>query len=172
VAIRASDEQAYAASLAKHPDSPRDAFYAWKADEQNQTIEQVIDADRSLSTTRNPFNARTDPAAVSRGAVIYENHCMSCHGEDSDGNGPVAATDTDFHSFIKRFAITLHFRDVTKKWFQTINDGSSRRDDSDVYMPSFENVLAREQIWLMITYLQSLDMDADVSARADMEAQP
>jgi mono/diheme cytochrome c family protein len=27
-------------------------------------------------------------------------------------------------------------------------------------MPAFEGVLAREQIWLAITYLQSLDVDA------------
>ena len=31
-----------------------------------------------------------DKRLAKRGKVIYENHCMKCHGQDGQGNGPAA----------------------------------------------------------------------------------
>lgn len=168
VAIRNPDEQAYLEAMRQHPASPRDAFFAARAAETGRTIADVARADALLSDVRNPFDANRDPAAVSRGAVIYRYNCMSCHGENVDGWGEASPVQlSDFHGFAKRFAVTLH-RGAPRTWFRKTHDGSTRAaanpDGTHAVMPAFRDTLAREQIWLAITYLQSLDMYAAPSA--------
>lgn len=173
-AIRPADEQIYQQFLEKHAQSPRTAFYEWKAGTTNRPIAAVEQADQELSTTRNPFDANRDSVAVSRGAVVYKVHCMSCHGQEVDGRGPAMVARLprmDFHSFGKRFAVTLH-RGAPRAWFRKVNEGYTSEvvntDGSKNIMPPFQETLAREQIWLAITYLQSLDACA---VRADGAAE-
>ena len=35
--------------------------------------------------------AKHDPSAASKGAVAYVRYCVSCHGKDARGDGPLAA---------------------------------------------------------------------------------
>jgi mono/diheme cytochrome c family protein len=167
VAIRPADEAAYYRFLSLHRDTPREAFFAWESASTHQPVEEVARADAQISKTRNPFDAHRDPAAVSRGAVIYKAHCISCHGENTDGQGSAFFEPTpkmDFHTFGKRFASTLH-RGAPRTWFKKIDEGYTSKhtnaDDSHSKMPAFGDTLAREQIWLAITYLQSLDAHAE-----------
>ncbi|GMV97965.1 MAG: hypothetical protein AMXMBFR83_23180 [Phycisphaerae bacterium] len=171
-AIRPADEQAYLAALREHPEPPRLAFYHWKARTTGRSLSEVERADQALSTTRNPFDANRDPVAVSRGAVVYKAHCLTCHGENADGRGPTMPAllpRMDFHAFDKRFAVTLH-RGAPRTWFRKINEGYTSEvvnaDGSLNTMPPFKDTLAREQIWLAITYLQSLDAYAGKKAGA------
>ena len=64
---------------------------------------------------------------------------------------------------------TLH-GGAPKTWFQKINDGytaqATNPDGTPIAMPPFRDVMAREQIWLTITYLQSLDIDAPATGGA------
>lgn len=66
----------------------------------------------------------------------------------------------DFHAFGKRFAVTLH-GGAPRAWFKKISEGYGETvnypSGSGPAMPTFKDTLAREQIWLAITYLQSLD---------------
>ncbi len=174
VAIRPVDEQGYRQSLNQHPQSPRDAYFTWKLVTEGGSIETIARDDAQLSATKNPFDAHRDPVAVSRGAVVYKAHCLSCHGENVDGRG-VAMLEPipkmDFHTFGKRFASTLH-RGAPKAWFRKISEGYTSKhinaDGSQSKMPAMGETLAREQIWLAITYLQSLDMHAvDSSGASD-----
>lgn len=167
MAIRPADEAAYMQSLKQNANSPRQAFFALKSRESGKSIPEHEQLDAQLSSTGNPFTARTDHAAVSLGAVIYKTHCANCHGDKADGRGPampVALATLDFHSFSKRFAATIH-GGAPKAWFQKINEGVTSDtlgpDAKPLAMPAFRDVLAREQIWLTITYLQSLDMNAE-----------
>jgi len=163
VAIRPQDEAEYL-SFANDADlDGRIAFARWMAGERGTTAQAVLDADRQLSETKNPFDAYHDPQAVSRGAVIFKVHCVRCHGADARGHGPATLADHpagDFKSFGKRFAATLH-RGAPRKWFRVIRDGTGDvvqyPDGPSPAMPPFGDTLAREQIWLVITYLQSLD---------------
>lgn len=166
VAINPKDQHEYWRALEEFPASPRDAFYAIKARRTGRSVEGIARADAALSTARNPFDAYRDSRAVSQGAVIYEQHCLICHGETAEGRGPgmlVNLPKMNFRDFPHRFASTLH-RGAPRAWFRKINDGYTSRivdpDGSTNAMPPFKEVLAREQIWLAITYLQSLDAHA------------
>ena len=167
VAIRPADESAYTQALSQQGNSPKQAFLSLKARDSGRPIAELDQLDAQLSTTSNPFSAKSDHSAVSLGAVIYKAHCASCHGENADGRGPamsIALSTLDFHSFSKRFAATIH-GGAPKAWFQKINEGFTSEtagpDGRPLAMPAFRDVLAREQVWLAITYLQSLDMNAE-----------
>ncbi len=163
-AINPTDQQAYVSRLNASNADARTAYVNWMAAEQDSTTQQVLQADSQLSQTRNPFDAHRDAQAVSRGAVIYEAHCARCHGDDARGRGPSILPGhpaTDFKTFGKRFAATVH-RGAPRKWFRVICEGSGDSvnypDGQMSAMPAFADKLTREQIWLVITYLQSLDV--------------
>jgi len=166
VAIREQDEQTYRRLLSEHEQSPRAAWFAWKAQHDSITVTEATTRDALLSTTANPFDARRDPQAVSLGAVLYKAHCMDCHGEQVDGRGPAMsqpAPELDFHRFSKRFAVTVH-HGAPRAWFGKIAEGAPAAKGNPA-MPAFKDVLAREQIWLAVTYLQSLNADAHTAGK-------
>jgi mono/diheme cytochrome c family protein len=167
VAIIPQDETEYLAFANEANLNGRLAFSNWMSEERHMSPREVLRLDAELSSTRNPFDAYRDRQAVSRGAVIYEIHCLRCHGEDARGNGPStleAYPANDFKTFANRFAATIH-RGAPRRWFRIIRDGSGDvvqyPDEKTTAMPPFGKTLAREQIWLVITYLQSLDIYAD-----------
>jgi len=171
-AINPRDQLEYVQFLNASNGDGRTAYAKWMARERDTTPEAILITDRALSTTRNPFDAHRDPKAVSRGAVVYKVHCARCHGDDARGHGPSTLSDhpaTDFKTFGKRLAATLH-RGAPRKWYRVIRDGTgdvvNYPDETTTAMPSFSNTLTREQIWLVITYLQSLDRYA-VQARPE-----
>lgn len=168
-AIRPNDERAYVERLNAANYNGRAAFLAWKSDERRVGLASLEKQDQAMSETKNPFDAYKDFAAVSHGAVIYKYHCARCHGEDGRGRGPSALPGhpaNDFHSFGNRFASTLH-RGAPRRWFKSIFEGCGNTlkypDGPTQAMPAFGDKLAREQIWLVITYLQSLDAKAPPS---------
>jgi mono/diheme cytochrome c family protein len=164
IAVQEDDEQAYLTMLADDEAiSPREAFLRDRARTAGQSIEQAIAADELLSTTKNPFRAKKDSRAVSRGAVIYKYNCMRCHGADVDGRGPDMTEplpEMDFHRFATRFAVTIH-GGAPSRWFRVIRDGLTSEhlgaDGQPLIMQPFARELSQEQIWLVVTYLQSLD---------------
>jgi len=166
-AIRAQDEQAYGEMMSGAVSTPRQAFFAQRAKEQDISIDEAERQDMELSDSKNPFKARHDPIAVSRGAVIYKNECMRCHGQNVDGRGedlPVPLDSLNFHKTGLRWDITMR-GGAAGKWFKTIENGT-KVDVKDktgktitIKMPAFKDRLAKEQAWLAVTYLQSLDTD-------------
>lgn len=166
MAIDPHDQDAYVSRLNDANGDAKLAYVKWMAAERESTPEQILHADASLSQTRNPFDSHNDRQAVSRGAVVYQLHCARCHGEDARGNGPSTLPDypaTDFKTFGKRLGAAIH-RGAPRKWFRVIRDGSGDlvdySDGRTAAMPSFSNQLTREQMWLVITYLQSLNVHA------------
>lgn len=166
-AIRRQDEQAYNAMMSNNSSTLRQAFFAQRANERGFSIDDAEGQDMGLSDSKNPFNARHEPIAVSQGAVIYKYECMACHGEHVDGRGPALPIPLDsvnFHKTALRWDITMR-GGASGKWFKTIEDGTQVYvDDADgniitIQMPSFRDRLAKEQVWLVVTYLQSLDTD-------------
>ena len=86
VAINPADQTACTTQLHRSPDSPRLAFFRWKAGADQQSVEDIQALDRNLSTTRNPVGTHKDRAAVSLGELIYQQRSMSYLGRDADGD--------------------------------------------------------------------------------------
>lgn len=138
---------------------------AWMARERSLSIAEVSDRDAHLSESRNPFDASRDREAVSLGATLYKAHCARCHGEKVDGRGPdvlPVAPRKDFHAAGTRFVVLLH-RGAPRTWFRKIRDGAvalvTYADGESTAMPAFLGTLSNEHIWLVVTFLQSLDID-------------
>ncbi|MCX5689013.1 MAG: c-type cytochrome [Planctomycetota bacterium] len=170
-AIRPADDAAYGLLTLDKTKSPRAAFLEARASELKITPQEAEKADLALSTKSNPFDSRRDAQAVSRGAVIYSHECASCHGKNADGAGPalpMPLASLNFHRTALRMDITMRGGAV-KKWFKIIQEGSTAHEKDakgnpvDIPMPAFANRLSREQTWLAITYLQSLDKDLPAS---------
>ncbi len=166
VAIIPRDEADYLAFVNDADLNDRLAFANWMSKERGISPEEVLRLDAQISNTRNPFDAYHDEQAVSRGAVTYTIHCLRCHGHDARGHGPATLEGypaNDFKSFGSRFAATLH-RGAPRKWFRVIRDGAGEvvdyPDGQMTAMPPFNHKLANEQIWQVISYLQSLDIHA------------
>lgn len=55
--------------------------------------------------------AQTSPGNPKNGQVLYQRHCLRCHGEALDGKGPDAAalkiSPTNFHSYVSRIKDNL-----------------------------------------------------------------
>jgi mono/diheme cytochrome c family protein len=171
VAMDPQDEAAYLEYANEADLNGRVAFANWLAAERGISPEEVLRRDAELSDRRNPFDAYSDWQAVSRGAAIYNMSCMRCHGQDARGHGPATLEGypaNDFKSFGNRFAATLH-RGAPRKWFRSIRDGSGEiveyPDGETTAMPPFRDELANEQIWLVITYLQTLNIHAPPHAK-------
>jgi len=174
LAIDRKDDDAYTAALKGGTASPRDAFLAERAGGAGISLEEAAKRDDALSTTSNPFNARKDRSAVSRGAVIFKHECAACHGDNVDGNGaalPTPMPSMSFHRTGLRWDITMRGGAVAK-WFKTIREGTTARatkpdgTEAIVQMPAFDQRLTREQTWLVITYLQSFDRDLPEAGKA------
>jgi mono/diheme cytochrome c family protein len=168
-AIRDEDRALYTRALNAANGDARSAFTKWMAEERGTGTDELINSDAMLSAVRNPFDAHRDPVAVSRGAVIYEIHCGRCHGEIASGGGPSSLAEhpaTSFKTLGKRIGATLH-RGAPRKWFRVIRDGSGDiveyPDGRTSAMPAFGQQLGNEQIWLVVTYLQSLEIHASRS---------
>lgn len=166
LAIDPRDQDMYVSQLNAARGDARQAYVNWIAEERRAAPDQILQADASISQTRNPFDSRRDAQAVSRGAVIYQVHCARCHGDDATGHGPSTLSGypaTNFKTVAKRLGATLH-RGAPRKWFKVIRDGGGEfvdyPDGRMTAMPAFGDKLTREQIWLVITYLQSLDVNA------------
>ena len=166
-AIVPADEVASLGMFDGPDQTPREAFLQWRAGMLGISVAEAAKRDAAIGPRRNPFSARTDPSAVSCGAVIYRTECPDCHGPAADGTGPMMPgplKEMDFHRFGMRFAIGLH-NGAPKSWFRTIRDGAEadvRTDDGQtvtVAMPACGDRLAVEQIWLLVTYIQSRDLD-------------
>lgn len=174
-AIQPRHDVAYLEHLNAEHMNGRAAYLNWTSAESGKPIAELEKQDAALSTTRNPFDAYTDADALSRGAVLFKYHCARCHGDDASGKGPSVLPDhpaNDFRAFGQRFAATLH-RGAPRRWFKSITEGTGDivtypDEPQGPAMPAFGNNLTREQVWLLITYLQSLDArfpgDADSTA--------
>jgi mono/diheme cytochrome c family protein len=97
--------------------------------------------------------------SVKSGRVIYGENCASCHGEnaegasnwmerDSHGEFPAPPHNAEGHTW--RHSDAMLYGMVSKGWRDPFN--KTKR----VTMPAFGDVLSREQIRAVTTYLKTL----------------
>src|SRR3569832_810804 len=84
-------------------------------------------------------------ADLSRGKVLYDAHCASCHGIEGKGNGPAAAgfnpRPTDFTSAGEMAAVPF-----------AANELAVAQGKPGTGMPGFGMVLSPEEIQAVIAY--------------------
>lgn len=99
-----------------------------------------------VATKKNPLTS--DAKALAAGKAIFKDKCQRCHGPGGLGDGPDADPDASD-------------MDLTNP------KRAARNDDGTVYykvlngrkrpkMPVFKDELTEQQVWTVVTYVQSL----------------
>jgi len=125
-------------------------------------------AQESLDTTVAPDEVRDranpvgpGPEPVRAGRLLWEQHCLTCHGEEGRGDGPNAR----LHEARKHVAP----RDLTDPRFQeNVTDGEifwriskGLVEEGEVLMPSYEKKIPSEaQRWMLVHYVRTLEAGA------------
>lgn len=158
-----ADLETYQGYLRRQDSDARAAYLAWRSEETGRPVDQLAAEDAALSETRNPFNSN-DPWAVSRGGLIYQVHCASCHGAAADGlgeDGQPLMGAKDFHHPHTRMAARLS-DGYLADWYEKISNGTVAKESPEGralgVMPAMKDALTREQIWLAVTYLTSNEL--------------
>lgn len=115
------------------------------------------DARRAGQELQNPFSAG-DARAVERGAAVFTNFCIACHGAGGVGNGPVAQRGYPAPaSLVAERAVNLQDGQI----FHILTYGQ-------VNMPSYASQLSRNDRWRVILYVRALQKQAQAAAPAGL----
>jgi mono/diheme cytochrome c family protein len=96
---------------------------------------------------KNPFAG--DPKAIETGKALFKKHCERCHGPGGKGDGPDADPDVqeDMDLTVGRRAA----RNPDGVVFYKAWNGRSKPK-----MPSVKDDLTKEQLWQIVSYVQTL----------------
>lgn len=100
-------------------------------------------APAEMAARENPV-ART-PGSVARGMELYGKYCASCHGQEAQGDGPVAAA-------LKVKPTNL----AAMAGIHPDGDFAWKISRGRPPMPGWEKRLSAKQIWDLVNYIQSL----------------
>lgn len=94
---------------------------------------------------RNPHEG--DPAAVATGAKLFVAYnCVDCHG--ADGSGAMGPSLADGR---------WHFGGAPAEVFESIYQGRPEG------MPAWGSLISTDQIWMLVSYVRSLDANKNVT---------
>ena len=102
------------------------------------------------------FPAVAKPGDADRGAEVYQNRCMGCHGEEGEGDGPAAErlnpSPRDFSSGQYKIKSTA-FDDVVPNdddLLRMVRDGMP-----GTAMPGWSDILSEQDMWDVIAYIKT-----------------
>ena len=102
---------------------------------------------------RNPVAATAE--SVEQGARLYREHCLVCHGEVGDGQGPWREKlSVDPADFTEQ---RMMGRMTDGEMFWKISKGRGE-------MPAFKEKLSERQRWHLVNYLRTLAREKPASA--------
>lgn len=99
----------------------------------------------------------TVPPDPQRGAQIYAEKCVACHGERGMGDGPQASQLTVPVPPLGDLSLAQGARPV--EWFQIVTNGNIER-----FMPPFRSLDERQR-WDVVAYALSLSLSQDLLAQ-------
>ncbi len=101
-----------------------------------------------FANAKNPFQGNTD--AVAAGKTLFDSSCVPCHGQDAKGDGPAGSSLNP-----KPANLQLTVKETNPAymhWVITVGGAAAGLSSA---MPSFKGVLADEDIWRIVTYLNA-----------------
>jgi mono/diheme cytochrome c family protein len=117
------------------------------------------DAARAGEELHNPFSS-ADPRAVERGAAIFANFCLPCHGAAGKGDGPVV-----FRGYPAPPPLAsehaLQLKDG--QMFHILTYGQRN-------MPPYAAQISRDDRWKVILYVRSLQKQATLRTMPEAKA--
>lgn len=94
----------------------------------------------------NPITPDAD--SIAQGRVLYEANCLSCHGEQGNGDGPAAASLPAPPANFNGGHTATHPDGDLWYWIKAGIEGTN--------MPAFESQLSDDDIWHLVNYVRRL----------------
>ena len=94
----------------------------------------------------NPFTLQ-DSAAITAGTAIYQQRCLTCHGEKGDGKGPAGSSLNPPPANFTASPFREKFTNAQDELFWRVSEGMP-----GTAMPAFKGQLSEEQRWQVITH--------------------
>ena len=96
----------------------------------------------------NPFEGNAEAAAA--GQQLYATNCVGCHGEQAAGDGPAGASLDPKPANLQQTA-----KETDPQYqYWVISQGGAAAGQS-ASMPAFNGVLQDEDIWRIVTHLET-----------------
>jgi mono/diheme cytochrome c family protein len=115
------------------------------------TGQPPMDLETATIKAHNPFKPTLQNLA--HGKELYDNNCAPCHGDNGDGNGPVAHL-LRAHGFEPKNLLT----GVTKNLPDGYIYGYIR--DGGIHMPSYGDAMNSDERWDVVMYVRDLEAQA------------
>jgi mono/diheme cytochrome c family protein len=108
------------------------------------------------ATVPNPIGEMTE-AEMKETARLYNINCGICHGEKAQGNGPISTSGKI--GGIANLTLDSYVKMADGTMFHSINYGKNS-------MGSYASQLSREQRWMIIKYIRTLQPKPTVAVAA------
>lgn len=102
---------------------------------------------KEAAERKNPIPS--SKSSINKGALLYSEHCVSCHGVNAEGDGTLAKTLTPKPTNLK--AMSGGHTDGDFAWKIANGRGA---------MPAWKDTLSKDDIWDLVNFIQSLKDEA------------
>jgi mono/diheme cytochrome c family protein len=114
---------------------------------------QKMDLEQMTIGMKNPL--KETPANLAHGKDLFLNTCQPCHGENADGNGPVA--------HLLQHKPTNLLTGVSKNLPDGYIYGYIR--NGGIWMPAYADAMSSDERWDVIMYMRSMQAKAAEAAK-------
>lgn len=114
---------------------------------------QKMDLEQMTIEMKNPL--KETPANLAHGKDLFLNTCQPCHGENADGNGPVA--------HLLQHKPTNLTTGISKNLPDGYIYGYIR--NGGIWMPSYADAMSSDERWDVIMYVRSMQAKAAEAAK-------
>lgn len=101
-----------------------------------------------FANAANPFEGNQD--AVTAGKTLYDVNCAACHGAQAKGDGAAGASLDPKPADLQKTA-----KETTPQYSNWVIHVGGVGSGLNASMPAFKDVLSDDDIWQVVTYLET-----------------